>query len=143
MNIWTDTPAAAPAPVAAPASVPRDKTSAAPPVAANTPPSPREELLHKSGFRYSRFSEAYLLATSARVLVQQGQYLVALDRATGLECWRTSLVSVDAKEPLSGCPSAGGGYIATPSHSVPYNKAIVEAMEDEIRTYGRACYARR
>jgi uroporphyrinogen-III decarboxylase len=39
--------------------------------------------------------------------------------------------------------AAGGGYIATPSHSVPYNKAIVEAMEDEIRTYGRACYARR
>jgi hypothetical protein len=38
--------------------------------------------------------------------------------------------------------AAGGGYIAAPSHSVPYDKAIVEAMEDEIRSYGRACYAR-
>jgi uroporphyrinogen-III decarboxylase len=38
--------------------------------------------------------------------------------------------------------AAGGGYIATPSHSVPYNKAIIETMENEIRTYGRAYYAR-
>ena len=35
----------------------------------------------------------------------------------------------------------GGGYIATPSHSVPYDPKILAAMEDEIRTFGRQIYA--
>ncbi len=39
--------------------------------------------------------------------------------------------------------AAGGGYVATPSHGVPYDKAIFDAMNDEIRTYGRAYYARK
>ncbi len=35
----------------------------------------------------------------------------------------------------------GGGYIATPSHSVPYNPDLIFAMNDEIEKYGKACYA--
>lgn len=31
----------------------------------------------------------------------------------------------------------GGGYIANPSHGVPYRKDIIDAMNDEINTYGR------
>ena len=34
----------------------------------------------------------------------------------------------------------GGGYIAAPSHGVPYDPEIVAAMNDEIATYGRAFY---
>ena len=30
----------------------------------------------------------------------------------------------------------GGGYIAAPSHGVPYRPEVVEAMRDEIRSYG-------
>jgi uroporphyrinogen-III decarboxylase len=37
--------------------------------------------------------------------------------------------------------AAGGGYIAAPSHSVPYDPALIAAMDDEIRQYGRLCYA--
>lgn len=37
--------------------------------------------------------------------------------------------------------AAGGGYIAAPSHSVPYDPALIAAMNDEIATYGRAVYA--
>jgi hypothetical protein len=37
---------------------------------------------------------------------------------------------------------AGGGYIAAPSHTVPYDPALLAAMNDEIATYGRRCYAR-
>ncbi|NQT88457.1 hypothetical protein HQ560_16945, partial [bacterium] len=37
----------------------------------------------------------------------------------------------------------GGGYIASPSHSVPYDPALVDAMEDEIATYGRVFYGSR
>jgi hypothetical protein len=33
--------------------------------------------------------------------------------------------------------AAGGGYIAAPSHSVPYDPEIVAAMQDEIATHGR------
>jgi len=33
-----------------------------------------------------------------------------------------------------------GGYIAGPSHGVPYRQDIVDAMHDEIKTYGRAFY---
>lgn len=33
--------------------------------------------------------------------------------------------------------AGGGGYIAAPSHSVPYDPALIEAMNDEIETYGR------
>jgi uroporphyrinogen-III decarboxylase len=38
--------------------------------------------------------------------------------------------------------AAGGGYIAAPSHSVPYDPALIEAMDDEIAAYGRRYYAR-
>jgi len=34
----------------------------------------------------------------------------------------------------------GGGYLAGPSHGVPYDEEIINAMEDEIATYGRAFY---
>ena len=36
----------------------------------------------------------------------------------------------------------GGGYMATPSHGVMYRKEIVEAMEEEVRSYGRLFYRR-
>jgi hypothetical protein len=38
--------------------------------------------------------------------------------------------------------AGGGGYIAWPSHSVPFDPELVRAMEDEIATYGRSFYAR-
>ncbi len=31
----------------------------------------------------------------------------------------------------------GGGYIAAPSHAVPYDPQILDAMHDEIKNYGR------
>ena len=34
----------------------------------------------------------------------------------------------------------GGGYVAAPSHGVPYRQEIVDAMVDEIATYGRQLY---
>lgn len=34
----------------------------------------------------------------------------------------------------------GGGYMAAPSHGVPYRQDIIDAMHDEIRTYGREFY---
>jgi uroporphyrinogen decarboxylase len=36
--------------------------------------------------------------------------------------------------------AGGGGYIAGPSHGVPYEPELMAAMNDEIATYGRACY---
>jgi uroporphyrinogen decarboxylase len=36
--------------------------------------------------------------------------------------------------------AAGGGYIAGPSHGVPYDQDLIDAMNDEIARYGR--YAR-
>jgi len=36
--------------------------------------------------------------------------------------------------------AAGGGYIAGPSHSVPYDRELLDAMNDEIASYGRRCY---
>jgi len=36
--------------------------------------------------------------------------------------------------------AAGGGYIAAPSHNVPYDPELLAAMRDEIATYGRAYY---
>ncbi len=36
--------------------------------------------------------------------------------------------------------AAGGGYIASPSHSVPFDPELVEAMRDEIAAYGRRVY---
>lgn len=36
--------------------------------------------------------------------------------------------------------AAEGGYIAEPSHSVPYRPELVEAMIDEIAVYGRTYY---
>ena len=36
--------------------------------------------------------------------------------------------------------AAGGGYIAAPSHSVPYDPELLFAMNDEIGAYGRATY---
>jgi uroporphyrinogen-III decarboxylase len=38
--------------------------------------------------------------------------------------------------------AAGGGYIAAPSHSVPTDPALVDAMNDEIASYGRRFYER-
>jgi len=35
-----------------------------------------------------------------------------------------------------------GGYIAAPSHSVPSDPALIDAMNDEIASYGRRCYQR-
>lgn len=37
---------------------------------------------------------------------------------------------------------AGGGYIAAASHSVPYDDVLLNAMNDEITTYGREIYQR-
>jgi hypothetical protein len=37
--------------------------------------------------------------------------------------------------------AGGGGYIAAPSHSVPYDPALIQAMNDEIAGYGRWVYA--
>ena len=34
----------------------------------------------------------------------------------------------------------GGGYIATPSHSVPYRQELIDAMVNAIRKYGREIY---
>lgn len=34
----------------------------------------------------------------------------------------------------------GGGYIAAPSHGVPYKKNLIDAMNDEISVYGRQFY---
>ncbi len=36
--------------------------------------------------------------------------------------------------------AVGGGYIASPSHSVPYDEALLHAMNDEIAVYGRQVY---
>ena len=36
--------------------------------------------------------------------------------------------------------SAGGGYIAQPSHQVPFEPELLEAMNDEIAVYGRSVY---
>ena len=36
--------------------------------------------------------------------------------------------------------AAGGGYVAAPSHSVPYDEVLLNAMNDEIETYGRHIY---
>lgn len=36
--------------------------------------------------------------------------------------------------------ASGGGYIAAPSHEVPYDPELLQAMKDEIEVYGRACY---
>lgn len=33
--------------------------------------------------------------------------------------------------------SAGGGYVAQPSHSVPYNPVVLQAMKEAIAEYGR------
>lgn len=36
--------------------------------------------------------------------------------------------------------AGGGGYIAGPSHGVPYRREIVDAMNDEINLYGHTFY---
>ncbi|MFZ2658665.1 MAG: uroporphyrinogen decarboxylase family protein [Victivallales bacterium] len=36
--------------------------------------------------------------------------------------------------------AGGGGYIASPSHGVPYDQELIDAMNDEISTYGRSFY---
>jgi hypothetical protein len=36
--------------------------------------------------------------------------------------------------------AAGGGYVAAPSHSVPYDPALLHAMNEEIETYGHTYY---
>jgi len=34
--------------------------------------------------------------------------------------------------------SEGGGYAAAPSHDVPYDQKLIDAMHDEIHSYGRS-----
>jgi uroporphyrinogen-III decarboxylase len=36
--------------------------------------------------------------------------------------------------------AAGGGYVAAPSHGVPYKQELIDAMNDEIRLYGCSFY---
>lgn len=36
--------------------------------------------------------------------------------------------------------ATGGGYIAAPSHDVPYDPELLQAMNDEIESYGRTFY---
>ena len=36
--------------------------------------------------------------------------------------------------------ASGGGYVAGPSHSVPFDQELIDAMNDEIATYGRSIY---
>ena len=36
--------------------------------------------------------------------------------------------------------AGGGGYIAEPSHGVPYDRDVMQAMRDEIESYGRRIY---
>ena len=36
--------------------------------------------------------------------------------------------------------AAGGGYVAGPSHGVPYKKELIDAMNDEVAVYGKAFY---
>ena len=36
--------------------------------------------------------------------------------------------------------ATGGGYIAAPSHGVPYKPEIISAMNDEIAKYGHSFY---
>jgi uroporphyrinogen decarboxylase len=36
--------------------------------------------------------------------------------------------------------AVGGGYIAGPSHSVPFKQDLLDAMNDEIAVYGKAVY---
>ena len=36
--------------------------------------------------------------------------------------------------------AAGGGYIAAPSHGVPYEQELIDAMNDEIKLYGCSFY---
>ena len=36
--------------------------------------------------------------------------------------------------------AAGGGYIAGPSHGVPYDQELIDAMNDEIKHYGHSVY---
>ncbi len=37
--------------------------------------------------------------------------------------------------------AGGGGYVAAPSHGVPYRPELIAAMNEEIATCGRNCYA--
>jgi uroporphyrinogen-III decarboxylase len=39
--------------------------------------------------------------------------------------------------------ATGGGYIAAPSHGVPYQQELIDAMNDEITIYGRAFYRKK
>ncbi len=39
--------------------------------------------------------------------------------------------------------AAGGGYIAAPSHTVPYDQNLLNAMENEIQSYGHTFYQKR
>ena len=38
--------------------------------------------------------------------------------------------------------AAGGGYVAAPSHGVPYRQEVMDAMNDEIARYGCAFYGK-
>jgi len=45
-------------------------------------------------------------------------------------------VRAEVRNKIDGL-AAGGGYIATPSHDVPYTQEVMFAMRDEIKNYGR------
>jgi len=51
----------------------------------------------------------------------------------------TAQVRAEVRRCIDGL-SAGGGYIAAPSHNVPYDKELLDAMNDEIAVYGRNVY---
>mgnify|MGYP000889444282 FL=1 len=60
--------------------------------------------------------------------------MLARPGATADEVRREVRLRIDQLAP-------GGGYVAAPSHSVPYDKDLLAAMNDEIATYGRRIYA--
>ena len=64
------------------------------------------------------------------------QFVLDNPRATAADVRAEVRMRIDT---LAG----GGGYIAEPSHVVPYRQEIMDAMKDEILTYGREFYARK
>ena len=51
-------------------------------------------------------------------------------------------VCVEVRRRMDELAGSCGGYLAGPSHTVPYDPAKLEAMRETIRTYGRAVYER-
>ncbi|MEW6580364.1 MAG: uroporphyrinogen decarboxylase family protein [Chloroflexota bacterium] len=61
------------------------------------------------------------------------QFVLGCPGATPDDVWREVRRRIDEMAP-------GGGYIAAPSHDVPYDPDLLWAMRDEIDGYGRAFY---